>query len=371
MVDPKDLLRGELINPQPIDDGISLLDLVERTFLSYNAGRLREACRLFTQKMLQDNVTIGVSLAGALTPAGLGRSCLVPLMERGLIDWIVATGANLYHDIHFALGLQLRQGNPFCNDALLKQEGVVRIYDIVFDNQVLLKTDTFLKDVFSYEEFQKEMGTAEVHHLLGKYLSQEEKSRGIEGSSILASAYRLGIPIYSPSPGDSSIGMNVAALALRGTKLKIDVNIDVNETAAIVYSAKKGGGKSGVLIIGGGSPKNFILQTEPHIQEVLGLPETGHDYFIQITDARPDTGGLSGATPNEAISWGKVNPQGFSNTVVTYLDSTIALPIITAYVLNSGIRNEQKRLYEKRAQLRETILKDYLSKSVINPCKNG
>jgi len=364
MTDREKLLSGEIINPQTISENISLAELLDRTFLSYNAGRLREACQIYTRKMLQGNVTIGISLAGALTPAGLGSSCLVPLMEKGFIDWIVTTGANLYHDIHFALGLKLKQGKPYFDDSLLKQEGVVRIYDIVFDYQVLLKTDDFLKNVFSNEEFQKDMGTAEVHYLLGKYLNREEEERETKGRSILASDYRLAIPVYSPSPGDSSIGMNVAALALKGNRLKFDVNLDVNETAAIVYDAKQDGGKSGVIIIGGGSPKNFLLQTEPQIQEVLGLSETGHDYFIQITDARPDTGGLSGATPSEAISWGKVNPEGLPDTVVAYLDSTIALPIITAYSLNKSTAREQKRLYEKRAELLETLEKDYLKKTI-------
>ncbi len=358
----KELLSGEIISPPTITDHISLVELVERTFLSYNAGRLREACQVYTQKMLKEEVTIGVSLAGALTPSGLGVSCLVPLMEKGFIDWIVSTGANLYHDINFALGLQLRQGSPFCDDAVLRREGVVRIYDIVFDYRVLLKTDAFLKNVFSNKEFQKEMGTAELHYMLGKYLNQEEEGRGTKSSSILAAAYRLAIPVYTPSPGDSSIGMNVAALALIGNELKIDVNLDVNETAAIVYGAKQVGGKSGLIIIGGGSPKNFLLQTEPQIQEVLGLSEIGHDYFIQITDARPDTGGLSGATPSEAISWGKVNPEGLPDTVVAYLDSTIALPIITAYVLNKSTTREQKTLYEKRVQLQEALKRDYLKK---------
>ena len=362
MVDIKKLLSGEVINPGPIDEGVSLVDLIDRSFFSYNAGRLREACQLFCKKMVEDDVTIGISLAGALTPAGLGKSCLVPLMKRGFIDWVVTTGANLYHDIHLALGLPMKQGSPFCDDAELKKEGAVRIYDIVFDYRVLLETDEYLKKVFVNEEFQKEMGTAELHYLLGKYLSEEEGARGTGGSSILATAYQLGIPVYSPSPGDSSIGMNVAALSLNGNKLTIDTNLDVNETAAIVYSAKRGGGKSGVFIVGGGSPKNFILQTEPHIQEILGLSETGHDYFIQITDARPDTGGLSGATPNEAISWGKINSRGLPNTVVAYLDSTIALPIITAYAINQASERQQKRLYEKRAQLGEMLKRDYLEK---------
>ena len=180
----KELLSGEIISPPTITDHISLVELVERTFLSYNAGRLRESCQVYNRKMLQGNVTIGISLAGALTPAGLGSSCLVPLMEKGFIDWIVTTGANLYHDIHFALGLKLKQGKPYFDDSLLKQEGVVRIYDIVFDYQVLLKTDDFLKNVFSNEEFQKDMGTAEVHYLLGKYLNHEEEERETKDRSI-------------------------------------------------------------------------------------------------------------------------------------------------------------------------------------------
>jgi deoxyhypusine synthase len=154
--------------------------------------------------------------------------------------------------------------------------------------------------------------------------------------------------------------MNSAGLALENHRLKIDVSLDVNESAAIVYHAKKKGGKSGVVILGGGSPKNFLLQTEPHIQEILGLSDSGHDYFIQITDARPDTGGLSGATPSEAISWGKINPQGLPNTVVAYLDATVALPLITAYALARGTPRPHKRLYEKRDTLVHALRRDYL-----------
>ena len=358
----KELLSGDIISPPPIGSSISLVDLLDTTFLSYNAGRMRELCHVFTRKMLQDHVTIGVSVAGALTPTGLGTSCLIPLMESGFVNWIVTTGANLYHDMHFALGLPLRRGSHSCNDAALKREGIVRIYDIFFDYHVLLETDAFLRKIFSGEEFQKEMGTAELHYLLGKHLSTEEARRGTGRTSLLVSAYRLGIPIYTPSPGDSSIGMNVAALALTGKGMNINVATDVNETAAIVYGAKKNGGKSGVLILGGGSPKNFILQTEPHIQEVLGLPETGHDYFLQITDARPDTGGLSGATPNEAVSWGKIDTEALPDTVVAYLYTTIALPLLAAYSLHEGKKRNQKALYEKRPQLLSLLQQDYCAR---------
>ena len=142
--------------------------------------------------------------------------------------------------------------------------------------------------------------------------------------------------------------MNVAALALEGNKCTIDPNLDVNETASIVLGAKRGGGKSGVLICGGGSPKNFMLQTEPQIQEVLGINEKGHDYFLQITDARPDTGGLSGATPAEAVSWGKIDPERLPDAVVCYLDSTVALPLLTSYAHARHATRPLKRLYDRR-----------------------
>ena len=150
---------------------------------------------------------------------------------------------------------------------------------------------------------------------------------------MLAAAYRAGVPCYTSSPGDSTIGMNVAGVELRGNKLRVNPSIDVNETTAFVLAAKRSGGKSGVVLWGGGSPKNFMLQTEPQIQEVLRIKEYGQDYFLQVTDARPDTGGLSGATPSEAVSWGKVDPDRLPDAVVCYTDTTIAMPLLTHYAL--------------------------------------
>jgi deoxyhypusine synthase len=343
-------IHGKKILPKKIEKNIPVSDLVDQTFLSYNAGRLREGCQLFTERMLQEDVTVGVSLTGALTPAGVGMSCLIPLMEAGFIDWMVSTGANLYHDTHFGIGLDLHQGTPFVDDVKLREEGIVRIYDIFFDYEVLLSTDAFYRQLIQGEEFQKPMGTAEFHYLAGKFVAEKEKALG-QHKSILTTAYQCGIPIYTSSPGDSSIGMNIAAMSLKGNKLVIDPNIDVNETASIVLSAKASGGKSGVLLVGGGSPKNFVLQTEPQLQEVLGIEEKGHDYFLQFTDARPDTGGLSGATPGEAVSWGKVDPDKLPGSVVCYVDSTIALPLLTAYSLSKHAPRALKRLYNRRGEL--------------------
>jgi deoxyhypusine synthase len=354
------------IAPTPLPTEISVVDLVDGYFTAYNSARLREICHLLTRDVMREGVTVGLSLSGAMTPAGLGVSVLSPLIRNGFVDYIISTGANLYHDIHYGLGLHLFSGHPFVDDVKLRQEGRIRIYDIVFDYEVLLETDAFLRQILRAEPFQKRMGTAEFHYLLGKYVREVEQRLGIENSCLLATAYEAGVPIYTSSPGDSSIGMNVAALALEGYQLVLDPSMDVNETAAIAYYARESGipeveGKSAALIIGGGSPKNFLLQTQPQIHEVLGLEERGHDYFIQVTDARPDTGGLSGATPNEAVSWGKVDPEELPSTVVCYTDSTIALPIFSAYVLNQCPPRALKRLYDRREELVAKLKLEYLA----------
>jgi deoxyhypusine synthase len=359
------------LNPLGIGRKMSAADLVERTFLAYNGGRLREAAKLLTEKMLPDDGLIGMSLTGALTPAGLGKSCLIPLLRAGFVDWIVSTGANLYHDLHYGLDMALYQGSPFLDDVALHRGGVIRIYDILFDYNVLLDTDAFVREVIQGPEFQRSMGTDEFHYKLGRYVSERGKKLRIRDSSVLAAAYECGVPVFTSSPGDSSIGMNVAAMAMRDSALQFDVNRDVNQTAAIVYEAKSAGRKSSVFILGGGSPKNFMLQTEPQIQEVMGIAEKGHDYFLQCTDARPDTGGLSGATPAEAVSWGKVDPDSLPDCVVAYVDSTIALPLLTAYALNRHAPRKLKRLYDHRDSTYERVKFIYLKIGTVSKVKTS
>jgi len=363
MTDTSRYLQGPRINPEPIRPGMSVSDLMRRTFLAYNAGRLREAGRLLAEKMLQDEGTVGISLSGALTPAGLGISCLAPLIRGGYIDWIVTTGANLYHDTHFGLGLPLHQGSPFVDDRELRKDGVIRIYDVLFDYDVLLSTDRFYREMCAAPLFQRSMSSAEFHDLAGKFIRERERTLGLTESCLLAVAHECGVPVYTSSPGDSSIGMNIAALALEGNRLVLDPNDDVNETAAIVLHAKRHG-TSGIWILGGGSPKNFVLQTEPHLQEVLAIAESGHDYFLQVTDARPDTGGLSGATPAEAVSWGKVDPSKLPDAVVAYCDSTIALPLLATYVLENVPPRPLKRLFDRRDEMIEALRDAHLQARV-------
>ena len=355
-------LSGKRILPKNLTGKEKLPDIVDEVFLAYNSARLKEGCKLFVERMLEPDVTIGMTLSGALTPAGLGCSCIVPLIKAGFVDWIVSTGANLYHDMHFALNYPVRVGDFKMDDTELRDNDIVRVYDVLLGySDCLMATDEFLRNLLIQPEFQKEMGSGELHHLLGKYAAEWERKAGLKDVSVLAAAYRAGVPCYTSSPGDSTIGMNVAGVELRGNKLRVNPSIDVNETTAYVLAAKRSGGRSGVVLWGGGSPKNFMLQTEPQIQEVLRIKEFGQDYFLQVTDARPDTGGLSGATPSEAVSWGKVDPDRLPDAVVCYTDTTIAMPILTHYALARHPRRKLRRLYDQRGQMMKALTKEYFT----------
>jgi len=329
--------------------------LVDEGFQAFNAGRLSEACAIFTKKMLDpaEDTTIGLTVAGAMTPAGLG-GCVIEMMDRGLVDFIISTGANLYHDLHYALNFTLRRGSPFVDDVALYEDGIIRIYDVLFPASVLLETDAYVRDFFVRSGLNEPIATSELHYRLG--LDLLERYPGCEEYSVVARAARAGVPIYTSSPGDSSIGMNIAYHELmNGSGLMIDPNRDVNEVCAIVLAGKR----NGCVILGGGSPKNFYLQAQPTLWEVYGIPKGGNDYFIQITTDQVVWGGLSGATPAEAVSWGKVNPGVLPDTVVAYCDSTIAFPIFCEYAVGSpNGRRQRKELVHQRDALVASLVQE-------------
>jgi len=263
-------LSGKRILPEPISKTTDIVKLIDNMD-AYNGGRLRAACHLLRDRYSREDVTIGLSLAGALTPAGLGPSAIIPLMNHGFVDWISSTGANMYHDLHFAFNLPMHRGSHTVDDADLRRKGVTRIYDILFDYEdVLMETDRRLRGILVRPEFQKEMGTQEFYHHLGKNLNEVEEKNRLGEVSVLAAAYRNGIPVFTSSPGDSTIGMNIAGLELLVEasgmqdlfKLKINPSIDVNDSTAIILNAKKyENGKTAVILIGGGSPKLKIIET--------------------------------------------------------------------------------------------------------------
>ena len=355
-----DYLQGAQILPRRVRPDMTVAELIDEQFQAYNSARLNEAARLYAEEMLlpELDVTIGLTMAGALTPAGLG-GCILTLMEYGFIDFIVSTGANLYHDIHHALAMSLHRGDFRLDDTSLQEEGVIRIYDILFEDKVLLDTDAFVRECLKTLP-NRPISTSELHYHLGTQLLKA----GVQPEySVLAQAAAWNVPIYTSSPGDSSIGMNVARNALDGSQLTLDPLADVNETTAIVHNATR----NGVIILGGGSPKNFYLQTQPQLWEVLGIHKGGHDYFIQITADAPHWGGLSGATPSEAVSWGKIKPDQLHDTVVVYGDSTIALPLLTAYAVSKTAPRPRRELFARRETLLAELKSAYEAGKLVRP----
>jgi len=349
----KPFLSGKPIKYYRPTGSPQIKQLIDEGFQAFNAGRLNEACQIYSEKMLaaENETTIGLTVAGALTPAGLG-GCIIELMERGLVDFLISTGANLYHDLHYALNFTLHRGSPFLNDVELFEEGVIRIYDVLFPASVLLETDLYIREFLVRSGLNGPIATSELHYRLG--LDLLERFPGCEEHSVVARAAKCGVPIYTSSPGDSSLGMNIAYHELmNGSSLMIDPNKDVNEVCAIVLAGKQ----NGCVILGGGSPKNFYLQAQPTLWEVYGIPKGGNDYFIQITTDQVVWGGLSGATPSEAVSWGKVNPGVLPDTSVVYVDSTIGFPLFCEYALASpNARRPRKELLSKRDQLVAALL---------------
>ncbi len=348
-------MQGRMIEPLKLKGNEKVDNFIDNVFgrSGYNARRLAEACQIFS-KMVKNEATIALTLAGAMTPIGLSGP-IISMMESGFIDFIISTGANLYHDLHRAYNVPMVQGDVDVDDSKLYEEGIARIYDVfIEDSETILPTDRAILSEVESRDFNKPMSTAELHKIIGERVL--EKAPQPE-KSILAMAAKFNIPIYTSSPGDSSIGMNIARPYIFGHKVIIDPIKDVIETTAIVREAKK----NGVIIIGGGSPKNFYLQTQPTLWQIfLDDGKGGHDYFIQLTTDSPQWGGLSGATPQEAKSWGKVkDPE--KNSVVVYSCASITFPLLCQHAIMKHKPIKKKELYKHLEQIVEKLKKTILS----------
>jgi deoxyhypusine synthase len=343
---------GRMIEPVNLWKDMKVVDLV-RTFggMGYNARRLAEACDLFL-KMIDEDVTICWTLSGALTPIGMS-GMLIKAMEFGFIDWIVSTGANVYHDAHRAFDFPMVQGDFRVDDDELREAGVARIYDVfILDDETLLSTDKMMLEAFrSTKDLRPPYSTADLYSKLGREIKAVAP---FPEKSFVVKAQELDVPIFVPSHGDSSVGMNLALKYIEGDPVDPSPSLDILESAAIV----KNGKKNGAVELGGGVPKNFFMQTQPMLWQILNDNQGGHDYFIQITDARPDTGGLSGATPSEAKSWGKVK-EATRNNAVVYADSSIAAPILLAYALSLRGPRKPKHIMKKKDAWTKEIIEAY------------
>ncbi len=340
------------VEPMRLSPGMSVVDLVNvyRNAGAFNGGRLAEGCDLFG-RMIDSGATIALTVTGAMAPAGLGGA-IQAMIEAGFVDLVISTGANLYHDFHFALKLPVLQGHFAVDDRELYRAGIERIYDVFITEDSLLDTDAFVREALEKAppELRGDISTPQLHHYLGHLVLQDAP---LPEKSWVATAARYDVPVFTSSPGDSSIGMNMAAMKLRGGRTTIDPDLDVLQSTAVVYDAKV----NGVVILGGGSPKNFYLQTQPTLWQILDLNRGGHEYVLQISTDSPQWGGLSGATPSEAISWGKVQANMLRNHVVVYADSTVAAPVVFAHALSTRKRRQPKRLYRRLPELYERLRK--------------
>ena len=344
---------GKKIDPPSISANMTIPRLIEfYNSTGYNARRLAEAAEML-QEMIDTNSTVCLTLAGAMTPIGLGVT-ISEMIEAGFIDWIVSTGANVYHDLHFAYNLPVRQGHFDVNDDILYARQIVRIYDVyIKESGTLQAQDVILQKEIrrGRQSIPQNCSTADIAYALGKAAKENAK---YPEKSFVVKAYEHRVPVYMPAIGDSSIGLNMLPLLLEGKGIFPNVILDVAESAAILWKSKRSGG----LELGGGVPKNFFQQTGPALYQILKIKEGGQDYLIQLTDARADTGGLSGATLQEGKSWGKIKTSHKGNVVV-YGDSSVYFPILCSYVISVCKRRKYKQIYGNKDRWLEEMKKIY------------
>ncbi|UCD57715.1 MAG: deoxyhypusine synthase family protein [Candidatus Hydrogenedentota bacterium] len=333
----------EMIDPLPVEKYNDIPGFIENVFgkSGFNARRLAEACAIY-RRMMEEDATICITLAGAMTPIGMSGP-LIQLMEKGCVDFIISTGANLYHDLHRAFDMPMVQGSPHADDDTLRKEGLARILDVyVADDETLMPSDRIIVESAVSKEFDKPISSADLHESIGQHILKQAPN---PEKSFVAAAAANGVPIYSPSPGDSSIGMNLIIPHLFGKRVPLDPLLDIVETTAIVRAARK----NGVVIVGGGAPKNFYMQTQPVLWQILRDDFGGHDFFIQMTVDSPEYGGLSGATPEEAVSWGKIK-DAQQNCVVVNSCCSITFPLLSKYALELDLGRERKKLLLRKAE---------------------
>ena len=345
------------VRPRPITGEETAAELLSSAFPAYVGRQVREAHRLMRESVLGGH-TVFCTMSGAMTPAGLHRSCIVPLIERGLIDVLTTTGANLYHDAHRILGYRLKEVAPDAGDTLLREARIIRIYDIGFEEEVLLKTDRLFGHLVAHEEFQRPMSTAEFHWLLGKHLYAIEQKLGVDQHSLLATAYKYGVPIFVGAPQDGSIFLNVVKLrAVLGDKFKfsLDVAADVHAMAAVQWQAQQAG-PFAVWILGGGVPKNYTLQGEPTLSQIFELDARGFDIDVQFCVDPVDNGALSSCPAGEGHTWGKVTAECVeTSSVYVHADVTAVVPWMVYALAQEGLRREPKRLMDRLPEAISTL----------------
>jgi deoxyhypusine synthase len=362
----KDFERARSVHPVGITGKERPHDIITQMFPAYVGRQERTAYELMRKSALEDHCVF-LTLSGAMTPAGMHQSSLIPLIERGVIDCITTTGANLYHDAHRIIGHGIREIDPNAGDLQLRLARVIRIYDLGFWEETLLETDKLFSAILQKPEFQKKMTTPELHYLLGKNIAEIEDALGVKSPSLLATAYRYGVPIFVGAVQDGSIFLNIVKLKrLLGDafKLEIDVNDDVFEMGAMQRHCfgdlKK---KMAIWILGGGVPKNYTLQGEPLLDQILFVPTHGFDIDVQFCVDPVDNGALSSCPAGEGHTWGKVSAESVqTGSVYVHCDVTAVFPWLTYALLSDPrVHRKPRRLYDARetavANLQREVVK--------------
>ena len=349
-MDPHEF-HGKDVPHIKLDPTMNIEDLVNVFSSSgFNGRQLGDAAKLYAT-MIEEDTTICLTVSGAMTPVGFG-GIIKTLIERGFVDWIITTGANVYHEDHFAWGLPVKQGSFDVDDMKLYENEIVRIRDIYIKfYETLEAQDQIIQKMFGKDFPDDSFTTAEFCNLMGKISKENAKH---PEKSFITTAYEYDVPVYISTIKDSSLALNLAVHRLENKIYNLDFVREIIEQAAIVYNSKK----SGILELGGGVPKNTAQQTGPLLDQILRRNDGGQDFVIQITDARPDTGGLSGATLQEGKSWGKVQ-DAHNGMVTVYADATIAFPILALYVLSNQKKRNPKRLYKKLNDMYDKLKTDY------------
>jgi deoxyhypusine synthase len=356
----KDFERARNVQPTGITGKERPVDVIMNMFPAYVGRQERTAFELMRRSVREDCCTF-LTFSGAMTPAGLHQSSIIPLLERGLVDCITTTGANLYHDAHRIIGHRIREIEPNAGDLQYRLARIIRIYDLGFWEETLLETDKLFSAILRLPEFQKKMTTPELHYLLGKHVAAIEEALGVKSPSLLSTAYRYGVPIFVGAVQDGSIFLNIVKLKhLYGAefKLEIDVNDDVFEMGAMQHhcfgTLKK---PMAIWILGGGVPKNYTLQGEPLLDQILGVPTHGFDIDVQFCVDPVDNGALSSCPAGEGHTWGKVSAESVATgSVYVHTDVTAVFPWLTYALLSDpSIHRKHRRLYDARIGAVKTL----------------
>ncbi len=370
-----ELGRAPQVRPRPIDGTETPAELLSSAFPAYVGRQVRTAYELMSRSVSGD-YTVFLTLSGAMTPAGLHSSCIVPMVERGLVDVITTTGANLYHDAHRVIGHTLHEISPTAGDQMLREAGIIRIYDLGFTEATLLDTDRLFANLMRRPELQRKLTTPELHFELGRQLAALEDSLGADHlgptrsrvgaddsapapeHSLLSACYRNGVPIFVGAPQDGSIFLNAVKLrALLGDEFRMELDLcaDVYQMAALQWAAQNQG-PTAVWILGGGVPKNYTLQGEPTLSQILGVDARGFDLDVQFCVDPVDNGALSSCPAGEGHTWGKVSVECMETaSIYVHCDVTAVLPWLVHALFSGGASRSPRRWMDRLEGARKLL----------------